>query len=229
MTALRRLALFVALTGALAACDVPGGDGAASDADPASDTTPDGAQTAAPARGFLAGLFQPMARPGPAPLRRVSVAGGDVVVSATDGYCVDPETLVARGGGGFVMLASCHILSGGTEGPNVPPVLVTVTVGPEGSGAVPPDAQTLAAISAAPLLSASQRGGLVLARLGQGGEEILEGGDPRYWRGAFVQGTRLVIMALYAPTGSALAGGAGGRLVSEVHARIRADSPGSGA
>jgi hypothetical protein len=155
----------------------------------------------------------------------VRLVRGDVVVSATQGYCVDPDTLRARGSNGFAMLASCRILSGGAEGPLVAPVLITVTVGPKGSGADLPEPQTLAAISAAPLLNATMSDGLVLARLGGGGQDVLENGDPRYWRGAFVQGTRLVVLALYAPMGSELTGRAGGALLSDLHTRIRADSP----
>lgn len=182
--------------------------------------------TRAPARGFLSGLMQPAAPPVPKPLSRVRLARGEVVVSATEGYCVDPETLNARGSGGFAMLASCRILSGNETGPVVPPVLITVTVGPKGSGGALPEAATLAAISEAPLLEGGSGDGLVTARLGSGGQLVLDGGDPRYWRAAFAQNTRLVILALYAPDGSPLTGASGRSLLSEVFGRIRADSPG---
>ncbi|MGR3271467.1 dihydroxy-acid dehydratase [Thalassococcus profundi] len=186
--------------------------------------------TGAPeSRGFLSGLIPrgaPM-RDTDAPLQRVRLARGAVVVSATNGYCIDPETLVNRGGRGFAMMASCRILSGGEDGPVVAPGLVTVTVGGPGTGAELPQPETLAAISEAPLVQRAGSEDLVLAQLGSGGQQVLEGGDARYWRGAFSQGGRLVILALYAPAGSGLAGNLGAGLLTEVHDRIKAESPGA--
>ncbi|MFZ5964481.1 dihydroxy-acid dehydratase [Thalassococcus sp. BH17M4-6] len=210
----RAILASVLVIGALAGCE----------AAPAPD--PEGPPSArTQSRGFLSGLIGPVTRTGPAALSQVRLARGDVIVSATEGYCIDPETLVTRGGRGFAMLASCRILNGGETGPLVPPLLVTVTVGPAGSGADLPEPETLAAISEAPLLDAASDDGLVLARLGRGGEGVLDGGDPRYWRGAFTQGSRLVILALYAPEGSVAVGPSGRALLARVHARIRAESP----
>lgn len=188
----------------------------------------------APTSAFLAGLFSPRDstpatprtdRKGPVPLVRVALGRGAIVLSGPDGYCIDPITLRSRGAQGFAVLASCRILTGGKAGPYVAPVLITVTVGGRNSGSDLPDPQTLAAISQSPLLAGLTREGLSLAHLGAGGEQILDGGDPRYWRGAFVQADRLVALALYAPDGSRLAGQSGAEMLQQVKSRIVSQSP----
>ncbi|KMK65821.1 hypothetical protein [Puniceibacterium sp. IMCC21224] len=64
-------------------------------------------QAAAPAKGFLGGLFSPKnpeadaqgeSHKGAVPFVRVKLAGGAVVLSGPTGYCIDPATLQARGG-----------------------------------------------------------------------------------------------------------------------------------
>ena len=65
----------------------------------------------------------------------------------------------------------------------------------------------------------------MIARLSDGGEAVLDGGDPRYWRGAFVQNGHLVGLALYAPDGSALTGRQGADMLRAVRDRIRDLSP----
>lgn len=163
------------------------------------------------------------------PLARVRLAGGDVVVAGPDGYCLDPVTVENSAERGFVLIASCHILSGGTVGASVDPVLVTVTVGPKGKVTDVPTPQQLAVTAGAPLLAGETEDGFVIANLGSGGNAALNDGDTRHWRGAFLQGERLVGLALYAPKGSAYAGSHGGGFLRKVHAKIASQSPGGAA
>ena len=67
---------------------------------------------------------------------------------------------------------------------------------------------------------------LTLPRLlAGGGGEVLDDGDPRYWRGAFVENGHLIGLALYAPEGSRLVGGDGAEMLSRVHRQIMRLSP----
>lgn len=161
----------------------------------------------------------------PPPLARAELARGAVVVAGPEGYCVDPVTLGRGAARNFAVLASCQILSGGRRGPWVEPAMMTVTVGPAGASALPAP-QTLAAETGAALIGGETRDGFVVAHLGDGGAEVLDGGDARYWRGAFLQGGRMVGLALYAPSGSPLAGDEGVRLLRAIRSRIAAQSPG---
>ncbi|AUC53383.1 dihydroxy-acid dehydratase [Sagittula sp. P11] len=159
------------------------------------------------------------------PLEKVSLAGGSVVVDGPEGYCIDPETSRSRNGQGVAVIASCYILSGGKAGYNVPPVIVTVTVGPKDPGGAVPDPAALAKAAGAPLLGAYEDDGLTLAHLGSGGDKMLSEGDQRYWRGAFLQGGHMVGLALYAPEGDAMAGRDGARMLGQVRDFIVRASP----
>ncbi|SMX39451.1 hypothetical protein [Maliponia aquimaris] len=164
---------------------------------------------------------------GRAPLAKASLAGGDVVVAGPRGYCIDPETKSAGPERGFAVIASCHILSDGKAGEEVPPMLVTITVGPRGDSQDLPTAEGLARASGAQLITSKRTDLRVTAHLATGGEGKFEGSDPRYWRSAFVQGNRMVGLALYAPRGSALAGDGGAAMldrVSDIIARQSADA-----
>lgn len=192
-------------------------------------------------RGFLSGRVAPAptarseatggerpTRPRlPKPLAQAPLAGGDVVVGGPPGYCIDPMTLDTRPSRSFALIASCRILSGGARGMSVAPVLVTVTTSPRaGQGALPaPDA--LAALSEATLLGGVTEENFHAAHLEGGGDLALQDGDARHWRAVFVQGRRLVGLALYAPENSRLAGGDGADVLRTIAARIAALSPGS--
>lgn len=190
-------------------------------------------------RGFLASVLPPAA-PGdtgpreetrtrpqmPLPYARVTLAGGDVVVSGPDGYCIDPTTVDRGVMRAFAVIASCHILSNGRAGFVVEPLLMTVTVGPRGEVEDLPDATELAELAGAPLISGETALGFTTANLARGGADILQAGDDRYWRATFLQGGRLIGLALYAPKDSPMAGAAGQVMLRAVRERIAAGSSG---
>ncbi len=182
--------------------------------------------------GFLASLLQPSgARGGRSndalakPFAQVPLAGGAVIVAGPEGYCIDPETLDSRRLRGFAVIASCHILTAGQLDSPVIPSLVTVTVGRQQDGDGLPSPRALAALAEAPLVEGDQSDDMVAALLGQGGDALLEGGDPRHWRAAFLQGEYLVALALYAPQNSAKTGPAGLDFLRQVKTRIQNLSP----
>ena len=154
------------------------------------------------------------------PLAKASLAGGDVVVAGPEGYCLDPKTVQSRPGRGFALIASCRILSGGAVGTWAEPMLITVTVGPKGANDDLPSPEALAQAAGAGLLGGESSAGFVTANLDRGGDTILEGGDQRHWRGAFVQNGHLIGLALYAPRDSAFAAQQGGTMLARVKAQI---------
>ncbi|GGG69629.1 hypothetical protein GCM10011415_16360 [Salipiger pallidus] len=162
---------------------------------------------------------------GDAPLKQATLAGGDVVVAGPRNYCVDPQTLPRGSARSFAMIASCNILSGGERGDFVEPVLVTVTTGPFEGAPVLPSPRLLAEEVGHPYAGGENGGDITLAQLGAGGNELLEGGDPRYWRAAFVLNNHVVGLALYAPEGSRMAAGTGAQMLRQVRDSIVAASP----
>ena len=207
---LRQSALITAVAGLTACGDLPDGG---------------------PAQGFLAALGQStseeqeQAKASGAPLVWTALGRGDVIVKGPRGYCVDPLTVDKRaGGGGFAVIASCNILSKGATGPQVPAVLVSVTVGPKDRNATVPTAETIATLAGTTLQSEQSLDGVVLAQLAEGGATLIENGEDRYWRAAFVQSDRLVSLAMYLPEGSNLAGSDGAKLLASVVNEIQTAS-----
>lgn len=159
------------------------------------------------------------------PLEQVVLAGGDVIVAGPSGYCIDPVSVDARKGRSFAVMASCHILSAGAVATPAAPVLVTVTVGPTRTNPAFPNSAALARGANAKALTAIDGDALSLVQLDRGGASVLEKGDPRYWRGSFLVGTRQVGMALYAPKGASLVGQDGADFLRVVARRTLALSP----
>lgn len=155
-------------------------------------------------------------------LTTATLARGNVTVSGPDGYCIDPATLRSSTRGGFAAIASCHILSGGTESAIVEPVLVTVTVSPANNGE--PSPAELADVLGTTLLQNRELSAILVGQMASGGEVAFSGSDPKHWRGAFVLGSHLVGVTLYAPQGSPLLGAQGAAFLNTVSSSIRANS-----
>ncbi|SHH47452.1 hypothetical protein [Marivita hallyeonensis] len=196
---IRKTKLWATLAGAalLAGCDATGTGGSLSFLDASTDPA-----------NFAAASAQ--------------LAGGAIVVSGPDGYCVDASTLRATRVGGFAAVASCNILSGGETGPIVEPVLVTVTVSRATGPA--PEPSDLARALGTELLSNREMSAIIAGRMASGGETAFQGSDPRHWRGAFTLGPHMIGLALYAPQGSPLVGAQGAAFLNTVSSRIRANS-----
>ena len=201
---------------AVAGCLAPSPETTDPDADP--DTSD----------GLVAFFARDGATRGTAPLTRASLADGDVVVAGPEGYCIDAETRSTGPQRGFAVIASCHILIDGRSGREVPPMLVTVTVGPRGDTTDLPTPEALAKAAGAQIIGSETTSGRVAVHLDSGGETMFAGSDPRYWRGAFLQGERLVGLALYAPENSSLAGERGKVMLRRIKDRTASLSPGNG-
>ncbi|MBU2963775.1 dihydroxy-acid dehydratase [Citreicella sp. C3M06] len=158
-------------------------------------------------------------------IETASLADGAVVVGGPPGYCIDPETYPRGPDRTFAMIASCRNLTGDDTGPMVEPMVVTVTVAEQTPQATLPDASALAEEVGQRMIGGIRSGGLTLTHLASGGTEVIADGDPRYWRGTFLQGQRMVGLALYAGKGSPLAGAEGAAMLRAVRDRIGALSP----
>ena len=158
-------------------------------------------------------------------LSSATLGRGDVVLRAQRGYCIDPATLDTGRSSSFAVLASCRILSNGRTGERVPPVLMTVTVGPRLASPVRPDPAHLAGELGVPLLAGSSNERVSLAHLGGAGDTAIDNGDARHWRAAVVVNRRIVGLALYAPENSALAGPEGEALITAFATGLLTDSP----
>lgn len=158
----------------------------------------------------------------PPPVQTADLARGKIVVSGPDGYCIDARTLRNSASGGFAAIASCNILSGGTQGPFVEPVLVTVTVSRADNGA--PALEDLAAALQTELLQTRELSAIDAGQMATGGQSAFAGSAARHWRGAFVLDRHLIGIALYAPEGSPLLGAQGAAFLNTVSSRLRANS-----
>ena len=152
----------------------------------------------------------------PATTARLS---GGVVLDTPDGYCVDRRIRHSGGDGAVAVVAACRNLPGGQDADPVAPVIMTVTVGPEGVTDLP-DPDALAEVAQATLVSVQREDGLLLAQLDGAGGSSLPDAAGRHWRGAFRQGDRLVALALYAPDGSVHSGASGAVMLRAVADRI---------
>ena len=150
------------------------------------------------------------------------LARGAITVKGPDGYCIDPTTLRRTSSGGFAAIASCHIMSGGQNGPIVEPGLMTVTVSPTPGAA--PSPKDLAQALGTTLLQSRELSALEVGRMATGGQTAFAGSDPTHWRGAFVIGPHLIGVTLYAPQNSPLLGAQGAAFLNTVSSAIRANA-----
>lgn len=173
---------------------------------------------------FAADLTSLNETPGHSRMATVTLAGGAVVLTAPDGYCIDRRSLHRTPNAGFAVMARCDTLGvRGFFGAH-DLAIITVTTAPQDPGAPAPDAEDIArSADGAKVLDRQTRDGLSLIRFGQGSHG-LEGVSPVHWRGAFALNGQLVGIGLYAPEGSAVLEGDGATLLRDLTSRTRAAS-----
>ncbi|MGB0438905.1 MAG: hypothetical protein ACPG7W_06090 [Paracoccaceae bacterium] len=142
----------------------------------------------------------------------------DVQITAPMGYCFEGG---ARRGGRFAVIGSCQTVTDGAHGPNVPPGILTVFIGPPEPDFVIPTPQQIADNLGAPLLFQRKIGSASLAHLGTGGDAFLESSDTRHWRVVDTLGGHPVMLTLYAPPDGALASRGGTALLRELRGGLR--------
>ena len=158
-------------------------------------------------------------------LHKIELFRGNVVVAGPRGYCIDSQSLRRGGDGGFVLIASCESLTG-KAGQAVAPAVMTVSVLPRRLNAEQPTAADIAAQAApAEVLAADDGDGISMVRLASGGDALMPGGDPKYWRGGMLINGHVVGLAVYGPKGSAIAGKSGRSTLLALAEILRERSP----
>ncbi|MEX0351039.1 MAG: hypothetical protein AB3N15_16570 [Paracoccaceae bacterium] len=155
--------------------------------------------------------------------RSIALAGGDIVLRAPRGYCVEQRSVRNGKNNSFALLARCEALGASRASATQGFALITVTTEARAE-AVQPDAETIAR-SAAPAKPGANRseGDLSLVRFDDTVHQV-RGASPQVWRTAFVANGNVVALALYAEDGSPMLGDRGARLLSELARRTRAAS-----
>ena len=182
-------------------------------------------QGGAQGEGLFA-IVSTVSRPVGDPLPQAPIAGGDILIKGPPGYCVEGRSLRNRASGGFALLASCHVMTGGKSGAEVAPAVMTVSAQAMAGGVQVPDRRALAqAFAPSQVLAQSSVKGLTMVHLGQGGDTAVPDADPRHWRGAMALNGYLVSLAVYGPKDSAEAGAAGSALLVELAEALRRARP----
>lgn len=155
-------------------------------------------------------------------LNEVPFYNGRVVVTGPKGYCVDGSSITRSTSGSVALIAGCDTLTG-KRGAKADPAVMTVSIAPRRAAAQQPTAEELAASAGSDNVIASEDGdGISLVRLGQGGNAILSGGEPRYWRAAMMINGHMVSLAAYTPKSSGTSGKA---LIMALAENLREFSP----
>ncbi|MCL6284846.1 hypothetical protein M3P21_15035 [Ruegeria sp. 2012CJ41-6] len=155
--------------------------------------------------------------------RSVVLAGGDIVLRAPRGYCVEQRSIGNGNSNSFALLARCEALGTGAGKNAQGLALITVTTQAR-ADAVQPDAQAITR-SAAPAKPSATRnyGGMPVIRFDETSHRV-RGASKQVWRSGFAANGHVVALALYAEEGSPMLGDRGARLLSELARRTRAAS-----
>ncbi|MEQ8902774.1 MAG: hypothetical protein RID11_17510 [Roseovarius sp.] len=159
-------------------------------------------------------------------LRAVAFYDGNVTVTGPRGYCIDRSSIKRGPAGRFALLASCESLTD-QPGIAVEPAVLTVAVLPRAADARQPDTAAMTAALGADAVRETEDGdGIAIVHIAQGGDTVLPGGDPSYWRASMVINGHLVGLAAYGPKDGAIAGTGGRDLLRDLAETLRAASPG---
>jgi len=169
-----------------------------------------------------------MARaPNPADaLRAVALYDGAVIVTAPPGYCIDRRSVRRGADGRFALLASCESLTGMPD-LAVEPAVMTVSVLPRADRAERPSLDAMSrAFGPDSVRRAEDGDGITLLHVAQGGDAVLNGGDPAHWRAGTVINGHLVGLAAYGPKNGTVAATGGRTLLRDLAAAMHDASPG---
>ena len=174
----------------------------------------------------LAACLEAVGEAGPGnALHAVGFYDGEVVVTGPRGYCIDRSSIKRGPGGRFALLASCESLTD-QPGISVEPAVMTVAVLPHATRAVQPSSDAMVeALGRGSVRDTEDGDGIALVHIAEGGDTVLPGGDPSYWRASMVINGHLVGLAAYGPKGGAVAGTGGRDLLRDLAEDLRAASP----
>lgn len=152
---------------------------------------------------------------------QVELAGGNVVLTAPNGYCIDRSATRRAAKSGFALIARCDALGVAGYYDVFDLALISVTTAPQTTATSNPTVQDLGRSSApAKVLEQHSYRGISLVRLDSGSHSI-EGVSTEHWRAAFALNGHLVGLALYAPEASPALRRHGMSLLRELTERTR--------
>lgn len=161
----------------------------------------------------------------PEGLRQIAVLDGAIQVAAPSGYCVDKGSARQQNDGAVVLIGRCR------AGTQVPPALISVTIGGVASASVISDGGVaLAAFfetadGRAALSQTGQANNVQIAQTatveGAFVMRIVDTDVGEYWRAVLGISGRLVTLSVQGPQGSTLAPRAGQQLLSATIATMR--------
>ena len=152
-------------------------------------------------------------------LSEAQLSGGDLSLTAPQGWCIEPRSLRNGARRSFALLAGCNELTDGAVGSESPRGYVTISVGPQ-DGARNGSAEVLDGVLAGS--KALQRD--VTAGVSRGRLAAPTGGAGPVWRAVAIAAGRPVLVTAHAPEGGTLAGPFGGRMVQDVVAALAANA-----
>ncbi|CUH79984.1 hypothetical protein TRM7557_02685 [Tritonibacter multivorans] len=145
---------------------------------------------------------------------------GQLVLAAPNGFCFDSQMEQHTSKGGFALLARCDRMRGARRLGRGEGVIVTASIGSVAANTATPSATALhkaftRARSDARLLEQREDAQIPLVKLHMQPDDTTPGASPTHWRGAFVQNSHMVAVALYAPAGSSYLGDRGAKLIRD--------------
>ncbi|MCR8825315.1 hypothetical protein NTA49_02070 [Photobacterium sp. TY 1-4] len=155
-----------------------------------------------------------------APLRAASMANGEMILVAPEGFCIDRRSLKSS----FALLARCDTLGDPDGAYGAPLGLITVSLSTIPANAAPISAAALqSALSDGSVLDRIETADAVLLRV-QGTAPTREGLSATHWRGTGQVGSQRVGLAMYGAGDSAATGREGGRVLDRLMQRTRAQA-----
>ena len=151
----------------------------------------------------------------------VKLAGGEILLAAPDGYCIDRRSVRFGRKAGFAIVARCDTL--GVRGFFGAYDLAIITIATQpvvDSAALPTPAEVARSAGTFKVLAQSSQNDVSLVRLG-GGPSRMEGVSDVHWRGAFLVNGHLLGVSLYAPENSPILRAEGAALLREMVVRTR--------
>lgn len=151
------------------------------------------------------------AKPTKAPLKKAPLAGGALLATAPDGYCIDPASLKRS----FAIVSSCQAL-GASGAPDVPALMMTISTSTRKKGETLPSAEQFADALGAEMIAGQSASDFVAVNVRGKRGNGPRGSDRRHWRGAATKGNYVIGFALYAPEGTIMARAPGGAFLADM-------------
>lgn len=155
-------------------------------------------------------------------LDQAALDAGEVTVRGPAGYCIDPRSLRDRGARQFALLAQCDLLkSGQIEGVSTLSLLTVTAVRSDDDAPLPTAQQLADTFGPAEVLRQTDRDGVLLVQLSDGGQRVTRNADPVHWRGVMRVAGHTLGLAAYNNKGSGDSAFDGRDLLMALVANIR--------